>query len=112
MAEDRNSMKHEAQRGIRVPMMTFTGFLLHVLPSLLFGYVLFVDFIPSAFGSYADQRLLLSLSLIVLIASGVVWLAFNRTLIASLKGVVADPSVLIYFVYGSAPAYFKTLLFG
>ncbi len=86
MAEDRNSMKHEAQRGIRVPMMTFTGFLLHVLPSLLFGYVLFVDFIPSAFGSYADQRLLLSLSLIVLIASGVVWLAFNRTLIASLKG--------------------------
>ena len=57
--------------------MKSSGFLFYVLFSLLFGAVLFPDFIPSIFGSYADQRLLLSISLVVLTASGLIWLSFK-----------------------------------
>lgn len=86
MVKDQNGVRDEANWDARLSMITFSGFLIYVLPSLFFGYVLFVDFIPSAFGSYADQRLLLALSLIVLNAFGVAWLAFKGILIASFKG--------------------------
>jgi O-antigen ligase len=66
--------------------MRFADFPLYALLFLFFGFVLFADFIPSAFGSYADQRLLLSLSLIVLMASGLAWLSFRESLMASFKG--------------------------
>jgi O-antigen ligase len=58
---------------------------LYVLLSLFFGLVLFADFIPSIFGSYADQRLVLSMSMVVLMASGLAWLSFKGVLTASLK---------------------------
>lgn len=57
--------------------MRSSGFLFYALFSLFFGAVLFPDFIPSIFGSYADQRLLLSISLVVLTASGLIWLSFK-----------------------------------
>jgi|TARA_R100001460_G_scaffold33970_2_gene66245 O-antigen ligase len=45
---------------------------------LLFCSVLFADFLPSAFGAYADQRILLSLSLVVVVALGLVRMFCRR----------------------------------
>ncbi|MDY6930076.1 MAG: O-antigen ligase family protein [Pseudomonadota bacterium] len=55
-----------------------------LVPALFFCAVLFADFIPSLFGAYADQRLLLSLSLIVLIAFGLLRLHCRRMLLSAL----------------------------
>jgi O-antigen ligase len=65
--------------------------------SLLFGSVLFADFVPSIFGSYADQRLLLSLLLIVLIGYVLVWRLLERTLIVSFKALW--PFLLLSFSF-------------
>jgi len=51
---------------------------------LFFCFVLFADFIPAFFGAYADQRLVLSMSLITLIVLALIWLSFQRKLASTL----------------------------
>ena len=48
--------------------------------ALLFGSVLFADFIPSVFGAYADQRVLLALLLIAAIVLGLGRLSYKGQL--------------------------------
>ncbi|KPP99744.1 MAG: type 4 pilus glycosylase [Marinobacter sp. HL-58] len=58
----------------------------YCLISLLFCSVLFADFIPSTlFGSYADQRVLLVLSLSLLAVIGLTWSVHNNALTVSVK---------------------------
>jgi len=56
----------------------------YVVPVTIFSAVLFADFMPSVFGAYADQRLLLLLLLIALIAVGLSRLRNARAVIPAL----------------------------
>ena len=56
-----------------------------VLSIFFFCLVLFADFIPTTFGAYADQRLLLLLFIIFVAAGGMFWLSFQRALMVSLR---------------------------
>ena len=57
---------------------------LSLLFSLFFFSVLFADFFPTTFGAYANQRVILSLSIFLITAWGIVWLSFRRVLFTSL----------------------------
>lgn len=76
---------------------------LYFLLSLLLGSVLFADFIPSVFGSYADQRLLISTSLVVLTVSGLAWLSFKDALTASLQSLWPFFLLLLSFALAVLP---------
>lgn len=57
----------------------------HLVSALFLCVVLFADFIPTVFGAYADQRILLVFSLIALIATGILRLKHSRTAISILE---------------------------
>lgn len=61
-------------------------FLFVTAQALFFCTVLLSDFMPSVFGAYADQRLLLTLSLIALIAIALLRLHTRRMIIPALIG--------------------------
>ena len=65
--------------------------------ALFFGSVLFADFIPSVFGAYADQRILLSLLLIAVIALGLGRLSYRGQLASAVQEVW--PFLLLVFSF-------------
>lgn len=75
------SRSMQSRRGRRVSQAIFY----YLAPLLVFGAVLFADFVPSVFGSYADQRLLLALSMIVLIVLGILRVQSQQNIVSMLS---------------------------
>jgi hypothetical protein len=66
---------------------------------------LFADFIPTAFGVYADQRILLSFSLIILSELGLLSLSYQRQLMSALPETF--PFLLLVFSFSLAALQYQ-----
>ena len=85
---------------IKVRMFSVKTFsaALYLILFLPFVSVLFADFIPTTFGAYADQRLLLTLFVSFVTAAGMFWLSFQGALPASLRELGPFFLLLLTFV--------------
>ncbi|MGC8121110.1 O-antigen ligase family protein [Marinobacter sp. VGCF2001] len=72
---------------------------LFLAPALAFSVVLFSNFVPSVFGSYADQRLLLSFFIVSIVTYGLVRLKNKqRLLLASVDLWPFIPLAIVFFI--------------